>query len=73
MFYLPAGVSQIKQDGHMNEICDPVIDELNARELTIDELDAVSGGSLLNDIIDRAVAIYHFCTGTITSHATTLP
>jgi hypothetical protein len=45
----------------------------NAGELSIDELDAVNGGSKLSDVIDRVVAIYHFVTGTITSHATTLP
>ena len=55
----------------MNEIGMKAID--NAGELSIDELDAVSGGSKLSDAIDRVVAIYHYVTGTITSHATTLP
>ena len=48
-------------------------DKLNAGELSIDDLDAVIGGTKLSDVIDRVVAIYHFVTGTITSHATTLP
>lgn len=51
--------------------------EPNAVEMTLDELDAVNGGSKVGDIIesvvDRVVAIYHYCTATITSHATTLP
>lgn len=55
----------------MNEICEKA-DTLNG-ELAIDELDAVNGGSKLSDVVDRVVAIYHFVTGTITSHATTLP
>jgi hypothetical protein len=57
----------------MNEIGEKAIDRLNAGELSIDELDAVNGGSKFSDVIDRIVAIYHFVTGTITSHATTLP
>jgi hypothetical protein len=56
----------------MNEIFEKA-DKLNAGELSIDELDAVNGGSRLSDVIDRVVAIYHYVTGTITSHATTLP
>ena len=56
----------------MNEICGNA-DRPNAGELSIDELDAVNGGSKLSDVIDRVVAIYHYVTGTITSHATTLP
>jgi hypothetical protein len=56
----------------MNEIFEKA-DKLNAGELSIDELDAVNGGSMLSDVIDRVVAIYHYVTGTITSHATTLP
>ena len=55
----------------MNEIREKA-DRLNG-ELSIDELDAVNGGSKLGDVIDRVIAIYHFVTGTITSHATTLP
>jgi len=51
--------------------------EPNAVEMSLDELDAVNGGGKIGDIIDsvvdRVVAIYHYCTGTITSHATTLP
>jgi hypothetical protein len=57
----------------MNEIGEKAIDGLNAGELSIDELEAVNGGSKFSDVIDRIVAIYHFVTGTITSHATTLP
>lgn len=57
----------------MNEICEMATDELNAGELTIDELEVVSGGDLLNTMIDRALAVYQFSTGTITTHATTLP
>jgi hypothetical protein len=56
----------------MNEICEKN-GKLSAGELSIDELDAVNGGSKLSDVIDCVVAIYHFVTGTITSHATTLP
>jgi hypothetical protein len=51
--------------------------EPKAVEMNLDELDAVKGGGKVSDIIDsvvdRVVAIYHFVTGTITSHATTLP
>jgi|KBSMisStaDraftv2_1062788.scaffolds.fasta_scaffold320884_1 hypothetical protein len=51
--------------------------EPKAVEMSLDELDAVNGGGKVGDIIDsvvdRVVAIYHFVTGTITSHATTLP
>ena len=56
----------------MNDICEKH-GKPSAGELSIDELDAVNGGSRLGDVIDRLVAIYHFVTGTITSHATTLP
>ena len=55
----------------MNEMREKAVGE--ARELGIDELDAVSGGGLIGDIIDRAVAIYRFYTGTIKDIATTLP
>ena len=55
----------------MNEIGGKAIGD--AGELSIDELDAVNGGSKLGDVIDRVIAIYHFVTGTITSHATTRP
>jgi hypothetical protein len=48
-------------------------DKPDAGELSLDELGAVNGGSKLSDVIDRVIAIYHFVTGTITSHATTLP
>jgi hypothetical protein len=51
--------------------------EPNAVEMSLDELDAVNGGGKIGDIIDSVVdrlsAIYHYCTGTITSHATALP
>jgi hypothetical protein len=57
----------------MNEMIHQVADEAQSRELTVAELDMVSGGGLIGDIIDRVVAIYHFYTGTITDHATTLP
>jgi hypothetical protein len=62
----------------MNEICEIAIDELNADEpnageLTIDELDAVSGGDLLNRMIDRALASVDIVDGMITTHAKTLP
>lgn len=56
----------------MNAICEKA-DKLNAGELSNDELDVVNGGCKLSDVIDRVVAIYHYVTGTITSHATTLP
>jgi hypothetical protein len=49
------------------------IDQSYPRELTVEEIDAVSGGGCISDFIDRVVATYHFLTGTITSHATTLP
>jgi hypothetical protein len=55
----------------MNEMREKTVDD--PRELSIDELDAVTGGSLMTDIIDRVAAVYHFLTGTITDHATTLP
>ena len=51
--------------------------EPNAVEMSLDELAAVNGGGKIGDIIDsivdRVSAVYHFVTGTITSHATTLP
>ena len=51
--------------------------EPKAAEMTLDDLDAVNGGGKIGDIIDSVVdrvsAVYHFVTGTITSHATTLP
>jgi hypothetical protein len=51
--------------------------EPKAVEMTLDELDAVNGGGKFSDIVDCVVdsvsAVYHFVTGTITSHATTLP
>ena len=51
--------------------------EPKAVEMSLDELDAVNGGGRIGDIIDgivdRVSAVYHFVTGTITSHATTLP
>jgi hypothetical protein len=56
----------------LNEICEKA-DERCVGELSIDQLDGVNGGSRLSDVIDRVVAIYHYVTGTITSHATTLP
>jgi hypothetical protein len=56
----------------MNEIGEKGIDKSNAGELSMDDLNAVNGGSKFSDVIDRIVAIYHFVTGTITSHATTL-
>jgi hypothetical protein len=56
----------------MNEIGGKA-DGPSAGELSLDELDAANGGSKLSDVIDRVIAIYHFVTGTITSHATTLP
>lgn len=56
----------------MNEIC-KTGDKLTAGELSIDELDVVNGGSKLSDVIDTIVTIYHYVTGTITSHATALP
>jgi hypothetical protein len=49
------------------------LDELEPCELTIDELDVVGGGSLLDSIVEPILTVYRFCTGTITSHATTLP
>jgi hypothetical protein len=55
----------------MNEMREKAVDQ--TRELDIDELDAVSGGGLIGDFIDRAVAIYRFYTGTIKDIATTLP
>jgi hypothetical protein len=48
----------------------------NVAEMSLDELGAVNGGSKFSDIVDCVVdtasAVYHFVTGTITSHATTL-
>jgi hypothetical protein len=49
------------------------IDERNLGELTIDELDAVSGGDMLKAILGRGMIILEFLNGTITDHATTLP
>jgi hypothetical protein len=49
------------------------IDERNLGELTIDDLDAVSGGDMLKAILGRGMIILEFLNGTITDHATTLP
>jgi hypothetical protein len=49
------------------------IDQRNAGELTIDELDAVTGGDLLKAILGRGMIIVEFLNNTITDHATTLP
>ena len=57
----------------MNEICEMATDQRNAGELTIDELDAVSGGDLLKAILGRGMIIVEFLNNTITDHATTLP
>jgi hypothetical protein len=56
-----------------SNIGEVAIVELSIDELTMDQLDAVSGGDYLGTLIDRAVAIVQASTGTITSHATTLP
>jgi hypothetical protein len=60
------------QENTMNEICEKA-DTPGVVELSIDELDVVNGGCKLGDVIDRLATIYHYVTGTITSHATTLP
>ena len=57
----------------MNEMHEIVNNEMDIRELTVDELNDVSGGNWVRDIFDRARMVYQFMTGTITSHATTLP
>ena len=49
------------------------IDDLNACELTFDELDAVNGGGRLSDLYHHIVAVIRFHTGTIRNIATTLP
>jgi hypothetical protein len=67
---LPRGKQETTMTNNIREIA---IDELSINELTMDQLDAVSGGDYLGTLIDRAVAIVQVATGTITSHATTLP
>ena len=57
----------------MNEIGQKSIDELNAGELTINELDTVNGGGRLSDLYHHVVAVIRFHTGTIRNIATTLP
>lgn len=57
----------------MNDVDQTSIDEAHAGELTIDELDAISGGGFLSDLYHHVVAVYRFHTGTIRNIATTLP
>ncbi|MBR1153081.1 hypothetical protein [Bradyrhizobium sp. JYMT SZCCT0428] len=57
----------------MIELGQKSIDDLNACELTIDELDAVNGGGRLSDLYHHIVAVIRFHTGTIRNIATTLP
>ena len=42
-------------------------------ELTIDELDAVNGGTFFGDLLNIIKAVICMANGNCTSHATTLP
>jgi hypothetical protein len=68
---IEAVVSQAGQERHVSEIFEKA-SKLDARELTIDELEAVSGGGRIGDFIHRVIATYRFYTGTIKDIATDL-